>query len=793
MDDATPPTTRIRRIADGTLALLFVVLIGLPLLDTFTGRLDPAPPVQEKRAAAQRPAWSWSEGFSRPFTEGFEAWWSDRFGFRDGLLRLDGLVAVLGLGVSTSPTAIVGRDGWFYLAEAALDLYRAARPFTDEQLAGWVHTLEARRDWLAERGCTALLVLAPNKSSVYPEGMPAWARPVGERTRTDQLVERLGASSDLELLDLRGVLRAARTHGPVYSRSDSHWNHQGAWVAYQAIAERLEALLPGWSRVPDERRGSELREQGGGDLAALFAVETFLVEQDVDWVLPVPRPFQRSPLPLPPELEGRVDPNTTFLTAREGGGLPRAVVLRDSFTTPFAALLAESFGRAAFVGLQDPGLAIPFEPALVEAERPDLVLTISVERMLMGPPPPLPRDVQRAWEQRRIRERGLPVFELDPESAGGLLHAARRLEVDGRLHVLETRAGRFVLPCWSRAPDEQVALAIDLSVPEPGVLRVFAVAPDGPEAPAPILVTPLVAGRQRLLLRLPPFPGATTLQLDPGAPPDRTELHALDVLWGVPRAVLPADGFDPSAWAEARVVSAGPPVTLVASSADPRLEWPEFVIEPGQQLVLLLDAEVPGDTLLQPYHRPQVGGPAVLALPAVERLGAGRNVRIVPLLPSAQPSRLRLDPGTLPGRYVLHTLEVWDERHRVALLGPGSAGDLGFKNLDVTRDAAGLQLLSREGDPQILVPAIAVPPGQHAVLQVDLSVDEPGALLVFCSRLGAGSSPAGRTLEARHEAGRNLVFVELPEGPLAGPLRIDPIQGAGRVTLHALALAIVRD
>jgi hypothetical protein len=60
-------------------------------------------------------------------------------------------------------------------------------------------------------------------------------------------------------------------------------------------------------------------------------------------------------------------------------GLPRAVVYRDSMAIPLIPMLAENFSRVVFVS------GIPFDPALIARERPDVVIEETVERGLHGP------------------------------------------------------------------------------------------------------------------------------------------------------------------------------------------------------------------------------------------------------------------------------------------------------------------------------------------------------------------------------------------------------------------------
>ena len=60
-------------------------------------------------------------------------------------------------------------------------------------------------------------------------------------------------------------------------------------------------------------------------------------------------------------------------------GLPRAVVLRDSMAIPLIPLLSENFSRAVYVSTRT------LDRALIEREKPDIVIEELVERAMQAP------------------------------------------------------------------------------------------------------------------------------------------------------------------------------------------------------------------------------------------------------------------------------------------------------------------------------------------------------------------------------------------------------------------------
>jgi hypothetical protein len=107
----------------------------------------------------------------------------------------------------------------------------------------------------------------------------------------------------------------------------------------------------------------------GGDLARILALEDRFPEEQIELVRAVPPRARKVP--------GTPD-YMQIMECEECGG-PRVVMNQDSFGANLAPLLAEHFSRAVFVD----GSRI--DRALVERERPAIVIQEFVERVLMCP------------------------------------------------------------------------------------------------------------------------------------------------------------------------------------------------------------------------------------------------------------------------------------------------------------------------------------------------------------------------------------------------------------------------
>ncbi len=362
---ASPPDLA----AAGALAL-FLAWLGLPLAHAGLHRAGPAD--GQALREAPPPSAAKRQPLSDRLRE-FSAEYERTSPIRRELVRLYMGLKVRVLGAASIATLVVGRDRWLFVGREspAVDERRyflGLRPFTEDELDRWCRALEERRRWLAERGIAYRLVVAPNKSSVYPERMPA-GYPRGRRTRLDQLGERLAAvAPGFPLLDLRPALRAGKSRGLVYWPTDSHWNDLGRYLAYREIVRNLEADFPPLPPLAAED----------------FAIVPGPRSRDLEELLLIPwdppgpflRMVPRRPLP---EVTAKAEEGGAWTLLRCRGAARRsAVVIHDSFGETLKPLLALHFRRSRWT--LDRRHVFP--AAAIARLRPLVVIEEIVERYL---------------------------------------------------------------------------------------------------------------------------------------------------------------------------------------------------------------------------------------------------------------------------------------------------------------------------------------------------------------------------------------------------------------------------
>jgi hypothetical protein len=371
-----------------SLTALFVASIVVAMAGSL--RAPHAPAAFENRATETLPPIPRNLTTLREFPARFERFFDDRFGMRATLLHIDHWVRAMVFGVSPVPKVLLGKSGWLYFrgedAKAFDRWYRGGEPLAETTIAEIRNERLRRQAFLAARGIAYLVVVVPEKYTVYPEFLPDWAARRADRTRLDRIVAELARNPQLPFVDLRGPLLGAKDRGErLYYKTDSHWNYLGATVGYHAIMREAVRLLPGLTIAPVTRPAYVAGlDYYSGDLAQMLGLPRQFREDDI---APLGKILAAPESRCAREEKPAAEPNIETYVYR-CANVPRftALVYRDSMAIPLIPMLAENFSRSTFVTSER------FDPALVERLRPDIVIEETVERGAANPAYfPMPR------------------------------------------------------------------------------------------------------------------------------------------------------------------------------------------------------------------------------------------------------------------------------------------------------------------------------------------------------------------------------------------------------------------
>jgi alginate O-acetyltransferase complex protein AlgJ len=359
-------TNLIRRAANAALILGFLVVIWLPTWDCLWD-LDHRPTLNENRKLAEFPNTFTTPG---PYLAAFGDFYEDHFGFRNQLVHWNTHWRQSIFHESPVTTTLQGEHGWLYWAREGMEENFTGRAqFSPRDLQNWQKLLEARRDWLAQRGGKYMFVVAPNKETIYPEYLPKWLVKNGQPGKLDQFLAYMRLHSTVPVLDLRPDLIAAKAQGPTYLQTDTHWNSFGAFVAYQQLINALQPQFPDLKPLGLDCFSRKCTLGRGGDLAVCLGQEGELPEPLRVTFRPQP-PLQ----PLHPVVRDNQNGHHDCTITQNPAHSRKVILFRDSFAEAWIPFIGYHFNQVIYLS------HTVWNRDILEREKPDLVIDEMVER-----------------------------------------------------------------------------------------------------------------------------------------------------------------------------------------------------------------------------------------------------------------------------------------------------------------------------------------------------------------------------------------------------------------------------
>jgi hypothetical protein len=441
--------------------LAFLAGVTFPLAHWAVHGIPAPGRLPEERLAHTLPAAPRDLSALAAYARDFEDWFGDALGGRALLLRARSLEYAALFGLSATPIAVLGEDDWVFLWEGReYDMQRGALPFSAHELEAWVSALRARQAYCRARGAEYVFALAPDKTAIYPERHPYPCDALGP-SRTDQLLAAL--AGDPVLLDLRPSVRRARdADGPddhAFFPYGTHWTDRGTAPAMRAIGLHVRQWprAARWLELADTDVVLGARQPGGDSWAARLYLGGYLEQLE-----PVVESLRG------PNVTWDAAPNARYSAAAttDDATLPKVLFFQDSYGEAAQKFLARSSAR--FVAVWD-----YFQPDVVEAEKPDVVVEMFVERVLIRAP------VENVPEQlasgRRAFEAGRPYFRLDLARDVSALASASGIEArleNGAITVRWTEPTALaVLPSGILREGAHAVVRLDLELSEPAHLN----------------------------------------------------------------------------------------------------------------------------------------------------------------------------------------------------------------------------------------------------------------------------------------------------------------------------------
>jgi hypothetical protein len=318
------------------------------------------------------------------FPKQFSDYFDDTLKIKDKLILMNSLFKIKILNGSTiNSKVIIGSDGWLFLKTEPFEYYQNKSLYSFYQLVLLQAVLKRRAHWANEHGMKFYLVIAPNKHFIYTEHLPSEFQNEPELDRTDEIMAFMKPDTEVNIIDLRNVLRQHKNPIPLYNKTDNHWNDLGAYYAYTEIIQRLKKDFPS---VGSPLKLNSFRIDSSKVAAGLEAMLLDMEEWYTDKKIKLIPQFKEKGVngkkmnykfigwfPLPDEYE--IDKETGNAT------LPSIVVIRDSYTDYLIPFLKEHFKRSVFIF---DAWRYKENRNIINKEKPNIVMLIVLDNGING-------------------------------------------------------------------------------------------------------------------------------------------------------------------------------------------------------------------------------------------------------------------------------------------------------------------------------------------------------------------------------------------------------------------------
>lgn len=250
-----------------------------------------------------------------------------------------------------STQVLVGKEGWlFYKTQndgCPIYDYMGINHFTEEEMAAMADNLIRSRDYFEkEKGVRFLAATIPNKELVYEEYMPDTIARVNTVSRGEQFAAYMKEHTDVAYVYPKEAFLEQKEKYPLFYKTDTHWNHIGAFIGVQEILN----CLYGMKAEPDEVVFQKGQTDFAGDLSVIAGVAD---QYDIDTVY-------------------EFDPSSVVSDQKHD---ETAIVVGDSFGG-FLSVIAKGYYKEVYWIDTD-----EFSVSMVDEYGADVVIWETVERL----------------------------------------------------------------------------------------------------------------------------------------------------------------------------------------------------------------------------------------------------------------------------------------------------------------------------------------------------------------------------------------------------------------------------
>ncbi len=342
---------------------VFCLLVSLPLFQMLTHVISEVP-FHENRKIAEFPPYRKIEEFNL-FLKDFDLYFKDNFGMRSYLVKLELSLNYFLFQETPMKDVLIGEEGWLYYDPIkndgiTMEDFYGNVNYTPEKLKLIQTKLHNLNEFLKLKKIRFIFFITPNKNSIYPEYLPTNINSKkASYTRYDQIMDIL-FKEGIETINLKSIFieKKDQEKNNMYYKTDSHWNHLGAYFGYKSLFDKLNIQSKEYTFLETYHPG--------GDLAGMLSIDYLMYEKDYKSSTDILSQSDCNPI---------YSKDSFYCETNENS--KRLVMYRDSFSIWLVPYVKQHFSRSVYLW----GTA-NLDLNLIEKEKADIVIIQMVERHL---------------------------------------------------------------------------------------------------------------------------------------------------------------------------------------------------------------------------------------------------------------------------------------------------------------------------------------------------------------------------------------------------------------------------
>lgn len=292
--------------------------------------------------------------------------YTEHFGLKQPLFSFYKTIKAETLHEPVLPNRVIeGNEGWYFLGnhyEEILNDHFGNRKLSQQELFEITRKIEAIQKALEKREIELVLLVPPNKHSVYGEYLP-YQLSQG-KTALEQIKAHLATTIGFEILDLNTAVRNQKKGSQLYYKTNSHWTDIGAFYGYKETLHVLEKKLnSNLHQVQLTDYNKIVKPIEESDITAMVQLN---VKEEVVYL--EKKDKKRAKF---------VNSSNGYLHFKNEYGNKKLLIYKDSFTNQLMPFLNESFAETWYT------IDYSIDYNFIDEIKPDVVVIEIIERNLV--------------------------------------------------------------------------------------------------------------------------------------------------------------------------------------------------------------------------------------------------------------------------------------------------------------------------------------------------------------------------------------------------------------------------